>query len=152
MTETGKYYYERGDKYYCQNCNKEYDNQKDAFDCCLAIKQEFLQKRGLIRYLDKYKKVKHRAGMTKLIITQPAGLKENNWDAELLFLCADGEGYEGHGADCSFASIDECINWAREELNKKMNYNVFGKPDKEIRVEIYKPIECKNISLGWRHE
>lgn len=98
--------------------------------------------------LEKYKKAKYRQGMTKLIITQPAGLKEGFWEAELSFLCASGNGYEGWSAGSSFTSIDDCIKWAQEELNKEQNYNVSGKPDTEIKVEIYRPVEHKAISLG----
>ena len=96
------------------------------------------------RQMGKYKKAKAKPGMTKLIIMHPAG--SEGWEPELSFLCADGDGYEGFEAGCSFTSIKECINWAKGE-QKKENFNKGNKPDTKLLVEIYVPITKQAIKL-----
>ena len=97
------------------------------------------------KMLEKYKKVKYRARMTRLVIMQPAGTRSGMWESELLWW--ENGGWAGYTSNNSFASIDECINWAKNELSQKQNYNKFNKPDEEILVEIYKPVEYKRITI-----
>lgn len=95
--------------------------------------------------LEKYKKVKYRARMTRLVIMEPAGIRDGMWECELCWW--ENGGWAGFSSSNSFASIDECIGWAKEELSQKVNFNKFGKPVTEIMVEIYKPVEYKRIVL-----
>lgn len=97
--------------------------------------------------LDNYEKAKYRPRMTRLVITQPACTKDGMWEPELLWW--ENGGWAGHSSNNSFASIDACISWAKEELAQKQNYNKFGKPDTEIMVEIYKPIRYKRITIAY---
>lgn len=122
----------------CWNCSsEEYDDEIFCTKCGVDLGGKML---------GKYEKAKYKFHMERLVITQPAGTKDGMWECELCWW--ENGGWAGYSSNDSFASIDDCIGWAKEQLAQKVNYNKSGKPVTKIMVEIYKPVEYKRITIA----